>query len=206
MAPTTTVHTSAPQSKDRNSKNKNNTLTLRKASVDTRTSSGVIQPQTTTPSVQAEAENIQPPPPGLSAEGITPLNQDKDKDARAYERERQRAKHAGEWAKRRARKVTTQGAIAAHPGQRSKSFKSSKVGLDVDVYAVLPQKGIEPATPKMWDGLGAGLFKRASLPPSGGDGTDASKDAKGIRVNLSELVALSQKKPRKLNGMFVHTL
>ena len=200
MAPTTrpTPHTQ--------SKNKN-TSTLRRASVDVSTSPGVIQPSTTTiRSVAAEAENNRPAPPGISAEGTGPLNQDEDRDARAYERERHRAKHAEEWAKRRAMKAITQATMdrpagagaGAGAGRRLKNSRSGKVDLDVDMYAVVPQKkDVEHTTAtKMWDGLGAGLFKRGSIPPSGG-GLDTVQE---VRVNLSELVALSQKKSRKPNG------
>lgn len=213
MSPTTTttvlIATPNSQSKDHNNKN---TSTLRKASVETSTSPGVIQPQATVPSVEAEGENIRPPPPGISAEGTGPLNEDRDRDARAYERERQRTKQAEEWAKRRAMKATGQGTIGgkgvgrlagagtAHAGRGAKNWKGGRVGLDVDVdvYAVIPQsRDIERTTIKMWDGLGAGLFKRAPLPVNGG-GTDASK-VQGVIVNLSELVASSQRKPRKLN-------
>lgn len=194
MAPTTkpTPHTQ--------SKNKN-TSTLRRASVDVTTSPGVIQRSATIPSVDAEAENNRPAPPGISAEGTGPLNEDEDRDARAYERERHRAKHAEEWAKRRAMKAITQATIdrpaGAGAGRRLKNSRSGKVDLDVDVYAVVPQKkDVEHTTAtKMWDGLGAGLFKRASIPPSGG-GIDTVQE---VRVNLSELVALSQKKPRNRN-------
>jgi hypothetical protein len=162
----------------------------------------VIQRSATIPSVDAEAENNRPAPPGISAEGTGPLNEDEDRDARAYERERHRAKHAEEWAKRRAMKAITQATIdrpaGAGAGRRLKNSRSGKVDLDVDVYAVVPQKkDVEHTTAtKMWDGLGAGLFKRASIPPSGG-GIDTVQE---VRVNLSELVALSQKKPRNRNG------
>jgi len=203
MAPTTTTitHTilkATPNIQSKNHNSSENTSTLRKASVDATTSPGVIQPQATAPSAEAEAENVQPPPPG-------PLNEEIDRDARAYEHERQRVKQAGEWARRRARKANGQGGFgrpvvagATHAGRRAKGFKSAKVGLDVDVdvYVVMPQRDMERTTTKIWDELGAGLWKRASLPPSG---TDVSKATQGVRVNLSDLVVLSQRKPRKLS-------
>jgi hypothetical protein len=215
MSPTTTTLTvfkatpnTQPRNKNKNKNSSDNTSTLRKASVDT-TSVDVVQPQATAPS--AEAENIQPPPLGISVEGTSPLNQDKDRDVRAYEHERKRAKHAGEWAKRLARKAITHGSLgvgrpagatAAHAERRSKSLKNGQVGLDVavDLYAVLPQKDTAPPAAKIWEGLGAGFLKSVSPPPNEGACTDASKAAQGVRVNLSELVVLSQRKPRKLNA------
>lgn len=208
MAPITTVLTafkgiSQTQPKNHNNDNNDKTPTPRKASVGTTTSPGVIQPQATPPT--AEAENIRPPPPGISTDVTSLLNQ--DKDARAYEHDRQRAKQAGDWAKRRARKAVTTGgpgvgrrvvAGATHAGRRGKSFKGAKVELDVDVYAVLPQrKDVELDAAKIWDELGSSLLKRVSLLPSGGGGADVSKAAP---VNLSEFMALSQRKPRKQIG------
>ncbi|KAF8814473.1 hypothetical protein BYT27DRAFT_7206119 [Phlegmacium glaucopus] len=183
MAPTTTVFKATPNTHNSNK----NTSALRKASVDVTTSPGVIQ--ATVPSVGAETENIRPPPPGISAEGISP--QDRDRDARAYEHERQRAKQAGEWTKRRARKVTRQGTTgAAHAGRRSKSWRDGKVELDADVYAALPRRrDIGRNTAKV---------QEVSLPPSGG-GTDSSSGAQGVGVNLSELVVVSHRRPRKRN-------
>ena len=139
-----------------------------------------------------------------NVEIITPPVPDKDRDGRAYEHERQKAKHAGAWAKRRARKTTIGGTAVdrpagAHAGRQTKNLKGgNKVGLEVDDgYAVTPQ-GRE-STAKMCDGLGAGHLTKVSLPPSE-DGADAYKA--GVKVNLSEVMMLSQKKPRKLNGRF----
>lgn len=202
MIPTTTAltvfkATLSTQSKDLSSKNKNsneNNSTPRKAGVDTTTSHGV--PKATAPSGEAELEDTRPSPPGLSPEGTNPLSQDKDRDARAYEHERHRVKHAREWAKRRARKAT-KGLIggtgigragATHAERRAKSRKG---GLDVDVYAVNPQSHT--------DRLAAELLKKASLSPSGDGGYDASKAIPGVKLNLSEIMVLSQRKPRKLN-------
>jgi len=147
-----------------------------------------------------------------------------DKDARAYEHERHRAKHAGEWAKRRARKTKIGGGghgggtavgrrpagatRGAHAGRRqqSKSLtpKGGKVELEVDdAYAVAPQdRDAEHTTA---DGLGAGFLMMANvsqLPvPPGEDGkTDAFKADSGVKVNLSEIMMLSQKKPHKPNA------
>lgn len=212
MSPTTTTLTvfkatpnTQPRNKNKNKNSSENTSTVRKAGVDA-TSADVIQPQATAP------ENVQPPPLGISVEGTSPLNQDKDKDTRAYEHERKRAKHAGEWAKRLARKAITHGSLGvgrpvgattAHLERQSKSLKNAKVGLDVavDLYAVLPQKDTEPPATKTWEGLGAGLLKKnVSSLPNEGACTNTSKAAHAVRVNLSELVVLSQRKPRKLNG------
>lgn len=185
MPPTTTAltvfkATLSTQSKDHISKDKNlddneRTSILRKANVDTTTS----------------------------------LGQDKDRDARAYEHERQRLKHAGEWAKRRARKTTIGGAAvgrpagarATHAGRQAKSLKGGKVGLEVDDgYTVTPQgRDTVHSTAKMCDELGAGLLTKVSLPPSEDGRTDAFKADSGVKVNLSEIMVLSQKKPRKLN-------
>lgn len=186
--------TLSTQSKDLISKNKNdneNNSTLRIPNVDPTTSLGVHQvtvPQATAPSVGAESG---PSPPGICPEGTSPIGQDRDRDARAYEHERQRAKHAGEWAKRRARKATKGAgrASSVHGGRRA---KSRKVGSDVevDVFAVIPQG---KDTERTKDGLGAGLLKRVF---SGENGTDAVPKAK---VNLSEIMVLSQKKLRSLN-------
>jgi len=135
-----------------------------------------------------------------NVEIITPPVPDKDRDGRAYEHERQKAKHAGAWAKRRARKTTIGGTAVdrpagAHAGRQAKNVKGGKVGLEVDDgYAVTPQGG--DATAKMCDGLGAGHLTKVSLPPIE-DGADASKA--DVKVNLSEIMMLSQKKPRKLN-------
>ena len=185
MSPTTTAltvfkATLSTQSKGHINENKDNEKTsiLRKANVDT----------------------------------ITSPVQDKDRDVRAYEHERQRVKHAGEWAKRRARKTTIggtavgrpAGARAAHAGRQAKSLKGGKVGLEVDDgYAVTPQgRDTEHTTAKMCDGLGAGLLTKVSLPPSEDGGTDAFKADSGVEVNLSEIMMLSQRKPRKRNGTF----
>jgi hypothetical protein len=204
MAPTITALTvikATPntQSKDHNPKN---TSTLCKASVDATTSPGVIQP----PTVGSEAENIRPPPTGISAEGTSPLNQDRDRDARAYERERQRMKRAGEWAKRRARKATSQGTTgvgrpgAVHSGRRSKGWRDGKGELDMDLYAALPRsRDKERTTAGVRDEWSAGLLKGVSLPPSGGGGT-ASDSAPAVRINLSELVVVSHKRHRKRNA------
>jgi len=116
-------------------------------------------------------------------------------------------KHAGEWAKRRARKTTIggtavgrpAGARTAHAGRQAKSLKGGKAGLEVDDgYAVTPHT--EYTTAKMCDGLGAGLLTKDSLPPSEDGRTDASKIDSGARVNLSEIIMLSQRKPRKPNA------
>ena len=186
MTPTTTALTTfkatlSTQSKDHSSKDKNNekTLILPKANVET----------------------------------ITPLVQDKDRDARAYEHERQRVKHAGDWAKRRARKTTIggtavgrpAGAGAAHAGRQAKSLKGGKVVLEVDDgYAVTPQG--RDITAKICDGLGAGPLTKVILPPSEDGRTDASKADSGVKVNLSEIMMLSQRKPRKVNGTYIFYL
>jgi len=136
--------------------------------------------------------------------------QDKDRDARAYEHERQRVKHAGEWAKRRARKTTIGGtavgrparARAAHAGRQAKSLKGGKVELEVDDgYVVTPQgRDTEYTTAKMCDGSSAGLLTKVSLPPSEDGRTDAFKADQGVKINLSEIIMLSQRKPRKPNA------
>jgi hypothetical protein len=208
MTSTTTALTAfkatlSAQSKHLSSKNKNNNenaSTLRKASVDTTTSPDV--PQATAP---AELKDARSSPPGISTEGTSPLSQDKDRDVRAYEHERKKAKHAGDWAKRLARKATkgVGRASAVHAGRR---FKSKKVGLDVDVdvYAVT-QQGRD--TERTTDGLGAGLLKRVPLGPSGGEcAADVSKAVPGAKVTLSEIMVLSQKKLRNLNGTFLYLL
>jgi len=138
----------------------------------------------------------------------SPGGQDNDRDARAYEHERQRAKNAGEWAKRRARKTTIggiaagrpAGARAAHAGRQTKSLKGGKAGLGMDDgYAVTP-KGRDTehtTTAKMFDGF----LTKVSLPPSEDGRKDAFKSDSGVKVvNLSEIMVLSQKKPRQLNA------
>jgi hypothetical protein len=183
MSPTTTAltvfkATLSTQSKGHNSENKDNEKTSipGKANVDT----------------------------------VTSLGQDRDRDTRAYEHERQKVKHAGEWAKRRARKTTIgvtavgrpAGVRAAHAGRQAKSLKGGKAGLEVDDgYAVTPHT--EYTTAKRCDGLGAGLLTKVSLTPSEDGRTDASKTGSGVRVNLSEIIMLSQRKPRKPNGTFL---
>jgi hypothetical protein len=149
----------------------------------------------------------------LRKANVDTITSHKDRDARAYEHERQRVKHAGDWAKRRARKTTIggttvgrpAGARAVHAGRQTKSLKGGKAGLEVDDgYAVTPQgRDTEYTTTKMCDGLGAGLLTKVSLPPSEDGRTDASKADSGVRVNLSEIIMLSQKKPRKPNGTFL---
>ena len=186
MSPTTTTltefnatlstqskgYTSVSENKDNNEEN----LTPRKANVDT----------------------------------ITSFGQDKDRDALAYEHERQRAKQAGEWAKRRAKKTPIggraggrpAGARAANIGRQSKSLRGGKAGLEVDDgYAVTPKgRDTEHTTAKMCDRLGAGLLTKVPFPPSEDGRTDASKADSGVKVNLSEIMMLSQKKPHKPNG------
>jgi hypothetical protein len=139
---------------------------------------------------------------------ITSPGQDKDRDARAYEHERQRAKNAGEWAKRRARKTTIggtaagrpAGARAAHAGRQTKSLKGGKAGLEMDDGYAVTAKGrdTEHTTANMCDGL----LTKVSVPPSEGGRTDAFKTDSGVKVNLSEIMVLSQKKSRKPNGTF----
>jgi len=119
-------------------------------------------------------------------------------------------KHAGEWAKRRARKTTIggtaggrpAGARAAHAGRQTKSLKGGKAGLELDDgYAVTSMgRDTEYTTPKIFDGLGAVLLTKASLPPSEDGRTDGFKHDSGGKVNLSEIMMLSQKKPRKPNA------
>jgi len=150
--------------------------------------------------------------PKANVDTLTSPVQDKDRDGRAYEHERQRAIHAGEWAKRRARKTTIggtttdrlSGARAAHAGRQTKSLKGGKAGLDMDDgYAVTPKgRDTEHTTAKMCDGLGAGLLTKVSLPPSEVGRRDASKADSGVKVNLSEIMMLSQRKPRKPNDDF----
>ena len=131
----------------------------------------------------------------------------KDKDVRAYEHERQRWKRARKWAQQLARKTggTAVGqpaaAGAAHAGRQA---KGGKVVLEVDDgYAVAPQgRDNQHTRAKMCDGLGTGLLTKVSLPPSEDGRTDAFKADSGIKVNLSEIMMLSQRKPRKLNGTF----
>jgi len=141
---------------------------------------------------------------------LTSPGQDKDRDARAYEHERQRLKHAGEWAKRRARKTTIDGtatgrpagARAAHTGRQTKSLRGGKAGLDVDDgYAVTPKgRDTDHTTAKMCNGLGARLLTKGPLPPSEDGRTNAIKADSGVKVNLSEIMMLSQRKPRKPNA------
>lgn len=195
MAPTTTtlnVFKVSPNT-HHNSKNKNsdeNILTAREASGGAITSPGVIEPQAT---ATTETDNILP----SSAEGISPLHQDKDRDARAYERERQRVKHAGEWAKRLARKAIFQRtpAIAGtiHAERRTKG--KVELDVDIDVYILPQKKDMDRHAAKVWDGFSSGLLKGVALPPSGG-GADV-KATQGVRVNLSDLVV--QRKPHKRN-------
>lgn len=201
MIPTTTAltvfkATLSTQSKDLSSKNKNsneNNPTLHKAGVDT-----ASVPKATAPSGEAELEDTRPSPPGLlSPEGTNPLSH---RDERAYEHERHRVKHARDWSKRRARKAT-KGLIggtgigragATRAERRAKSRKGGlDVDVDVDVYAVNPQGHT--------DRLAVELLKKASLSPSGDGGYDASKAIPGVKLNLSEIMMLSQRKPRKLN-------
>ena len=118
-------------------------------------------------------------------------------------------KHAGEWAKRRARKTTISGtatgrpagARAAHAGRQTKNLKGGKAGLDVDDgYAFTPKSRDAEHTAKICNGLGAGPLTKDSLPPSEGGRTAAIKADSGAKVNLSEIMMLSQRKPRKPNG------
>lgn len=144
---------------------------------------------------------------------ITSPGQDNVRDARAYEHERKRTKHAGEWAKRRAMKTTIggtaggrpAGARPVHAGRQTKSLKGGKAELEVDDgYAVAPKGRDNENTTgaKMSDGLGAGFSTKVPLPPSEDGRTDAFKADSGVKVNLSEIMMLSQKKPRKPNGAF----
>lgn len=201
MVPITTALTAfkatlSPKFKDLISKNKNsneNASTLGKVSVDTVTSPAV--PKATAPSVEEKQQgNNRPSPPGISAEGTSPLDQ--DKVTRAYEHERQRVKRAGDWAKRSARKATKGTIRGTSVGRASaphaaRRVKNGKVGLDVDVDvdAVTPQ-GRDTEHP-----TDAGLL--VSLSPSGDGGKDASKVVPGVEVNLAEIIMLSQRKPRK---------
>lgn len=101
-------------------------------------------------------------------------------------------------AKRRARKTTIggtaggrpAGARAAHAGRQTKSLKGGKAGLEMDDGYAVTSKGRDTEC----DGLGAGLMTKVSLPPSEDGRTDSSS---GVKVNLSEIMMLSQKKPRK---------
>jgi len=66
-----------------------------------------------------------------------------------------------------------------------------------DGYAVTPKgRDTEHTTANMCDGL----LTKVSLPPSEGGRTDAFKTDSGVKVNLSEIMVLSQKKSRKPNA------
>jgi hypothetical protein len=81
-------------------------------------------------------------------------------------------------------------------------LKGGKAGLDVDDgYAVAPKgRDAEHTTAKICNGLGARLLTKVSLPPSEDGRTDAIKADSGVKVNLSEIMMLSQRKPRKPNA------
>ena len=97
------------------------------------------------------------------------------------------------------------GARPVHAGRQTKSLKGGKAELEVDDGYVVAPKGRDnenTTAAKMSDGLGAGFSTKVPLPPSEDGRTDAFKADSGVKVNLSEIMMLSQKKPRKPNGAF----
>jgi hypothetical protein len=77
-------------------------------------------------------------------------------------------------------------------------LKGGKVGLEVDDgYAVTRQgRDTEHTTAKMCDGLGVTILTKVSLPPSEDGAFEADSR---VKVNLSEIMKLSQRTARKLN-------
>jgi len=105
-----------------------------------------------------------------------------ERDVRAYEHERQRSKRAGEWAIRRAKKaIAGKGAVGgrtADMGDPRKGRKAVEVDVDADVDAVLA--------------MAPGAVTRGMVVPPKKAHPDPSR-----KVDLSDLVVLSQRKPRK---------
>lgn len=112
-----------------------------------------------------------------------------ERDVRAYEHERQRSKRAGEWAIRRAKKSSagkgkggaTVGGRTADMGDPRKGRRAVDVDVDVDMDAVLAAPGA------VTRGLASVVVppKKVYSDPS-------------RKVDLSDLIVLSQRKPRKL--------
>jgi len=109
-----------------------------------------------------------------------------ERDVRAYEHERQRSKRAGELAVRRAKKAGAgKGGAAAAPVGDLRRGKRAVVDVAVDAVLV---------TAPSARGLASVLAppKKSSILS-----TNAHSDP-SRKVNLSDLVVLSQRKPRKL--------
>jgi hypothetical protein len=155
------------------------------------------------PVSQSNEENVRPVQADEQATKLEPLSplplfgtgtaKAQERDVRAYEHERQRSKRAGEWAIRRAKKTGTgkgKGGAAAAAGGRTADMGDPRRGkrtVDVAVDAVL-------ATAP-----GARGFSSVLAPPKKSSilSTNAHSDP-SRKVNLSDLVVLSQRKPRKL--------
>jgi len=113
-----------------------------------------------------------------------------ERDVRAYEHERQRSKRAGELAVRRAKKAGAgkgKGGAAAAAAAVGDPRRGKRAVVDVAVDAVL-------VTAPSARGLASVL-----APPKKNSmlSTNAHSDP-SRKVNLSDLVVLSQRKPRKL--------
>lgn len=144
------------------------------------------------PLSQSNEENVRPGVDEQAAklEPLSPLPffgtgsaKAQERDVRAYEHERQRSKRAGEWAIRRAKKaIAGKGAVGgrtADMGDPRKGRKPVEVDVDADMDAVLA--------------MAPGAVTRGMAVPPKKAYPDPSR-----KVDLSDLVVLSQRKPRKL--------
>lgn len=150
------------------------------------------------PLSQSNEENVRPTSDdeATKLEPVSPLPlfgtgsaKAQERDVRAYEHERQRSKRAGEWAIRRAKKASAGkgkggaavGGRTADMGDPRKGRRAIEVDVDVDMDAVLAAPGAATR----------GIVSMV-VPPKKAY-SDPSR-----KVDLSDLVVLSQRKPRKL--------
>jgi len=114
-----------------------------------------------------------------------------DRESRAFEHDRQKMKRAGEFARRKARKAATAVGKVAEYGEVGRKGRGVGVlGRDMDV------DGDEDVLP-----VGTGGLKKGPFSVSFASNVKAEAP---IQVNLSDLVVLSQRKPRKVLGGFLH--
>jgi hypothetical protein len=159
-----------------------------------------IAPASTASAQKGEEKSVEGV--GYVARPLSPIlgNIDNERDVRAYEFGRQKVKRAGELAKRKAAKAAKtsggyagshnhggRGASEGSGGDGGKKEVKSRIGpkdMDVDIAGMLAEKPITKIT--------GGIDKdKVDLPSNG-----------RIEVSLSEL-ALLQKKPRKVKGLFI---
>lgn len=135
---------------------------------------------------------------GHTSRPLSPIfgNRDNDKDVRAYEFERQKVKKGAELAKRKAKKANIALCVVGSGGSHGQGRGWSESGrvnaMDVDSEELLLA------------GRKTASSARVSTCVSPVNRKDESSGG-GREVSLSELVVRTQKKPRKVKGLFLRS-